>query len=167
MIGKTILITFFAAFAAAAELGHLVPAPAAVAVVDEAPLLQVNPAIAPEPRILSDGEQIPILRNEQDILPDGSYTYAYETGNGIQASAQGTVKRIEDEDVVVATGEYSYTDPEGNLIRVTYIADENGFQPQGDHLPQAPEVPIAIQRALAFLATAEPYTEERSANKKK
>lgn len=91
-------------------------------------------------------EQIPILRQDSDINPDGSYSYAYETGNGIQASEQGTLKRVEEEEAIAATGEYSYTDPDGNLVRVSYIADENGFQPTGDHLPVAPEIPPAIQR---------------------
>lgn len=30
----------------------------------------------------------------------------------------------------VAQGSYSYTAPDGQLITITYIADENGFQPQ-------------------------------------
>ncbi len=37
-------------------------------------------------------EPIPILRQEQEINFDGSYKWAYETGNGIAADEQGFLK---------------------------------------------------------------------------
>lgn len=49
-------------------------------------------------------------------------------------------------------GSFSYTSPEGETISLTYIADENGFQPQGDHLPTPPPIPPEIQEALDNLA---------------
>ncbi|XP_057370539.1 cuticle protein CP14.6-like isoform X2 [Daphnia carinata] len=40
-----------------------------------------------------------------------------------------------------------YISPEGQKITLTWVADENGFQPKGDHLPVAPvhvyELPVA------------------------
>ena len=67
---------------------------------------------------------------------------SYETGNGIKAEEQGTLKRAagpDAQDVIVARGSYSYTSPEGELISVQYVADdEGGFQPVGDHLPTPP-----------------------------
>lgn len=37
-------------------------------------------------------EPIPILKQEQEVNFDGSYKWAYETGNGIAAEAQGFLK---------------------------------------------------------------------------
>ncbi|XP_053964185.1 cuticular protein 47Eg [Anastrepha ludens] len=102
-------------------------------------------------------EPIPIIRQEQEVNFDGSYKYSYETGNGIQAEEEGYLKNAGSEaEGQSAQGSFSYTSPEGVPIRITYLADENGFQPQGDHLPTPPPIPPAIQKALAYLATAPP-----------
>ncbi|XP_050072504.1 endocuticle structural glycoprotein SgAbd-8-like [Anopheles maculipalpis] len=102
-------------------------------------------------------EPIPIIRQEQEVNPDGSYSWNYETGNGIVAEEQGFLKNAgTEQEAQVAQGEYSYTAPDGQLIRVQYIADENGFQPLGDHLPTPPPIPPAIQRALEYLASLPP-----------
>ncbi|GLV39285.1 Cuticular protein 49Aa [Carabus blaptoides fortunei] len=107
---------------------------------------------------LTGNEPIPILRQVQEINPDGSYNYAYETGNGIAAEEQGYLKNAGQPDLEaqVAQGQYQYTAPDGQLIRVVYSADENGFQPQGDHLPTPPPIPAAIQRALDYIASHPP-----------
>ncbi|XP_067631797.1 endocuticle structural glycoprotein ABD-4 [Eurosta solidaginis] len=102
-------------------------------------------------------DPIPIIRQEQEVNFDGSYQYSYETGNGIQADEAGYLKNAGSEaEGQSAQGSFSYTSPEGVPIRITYLADENGFQPQGDHLPTPPPIPPAIQKALAYLATAPP-----------
>lgn len=51
-------------------------------------------------------------------------------------------------DTETAQGSYSYTAPNGQVITVTYTADENGFHPQGAHLPTPPPVPEAILKSL-------------------
>lgn len=85
--------------------------------------------------------------------PDGSYSYSYETGNGIKAQERGQLVKIaKDEDVIRVQGSFSYPDADGNPVGVSYIADENGFQPSGEHLPIAPPVPDAILRALEYIA---------------
>ncbi|VEN35645.1 unnamed protein product [Callosobruchus maculatus] len=67
-----------------------------------------------------------------DINPhagDGSYSYAYETDNGIAAQEEGFLK----DGSQVAQGGYRYTSPDGQQFSIEYTADENGFQPRGAH----------------------------------
>lgn len=102
-------------------------------------------------------EPIPILRQESDINPDGSFQYSYETGNGIVADANGAVRNIgAEEPAIQVQGQFSYPSEEGGSIQLTYVANENGFQPEGKHLPTSPPIPADIQRALDYLATAAP-----------
>lgn len=96
--------------------------------------------------------------------------FSFESENGIKAQETGTLKKTSDPEnpeVIVAEGSYSYTDPDGNPISLTYVADdEGGFQPQGDHLPTPPPVPPEIQRALDFIAS-QPSTTERAGRKRR
>lgn len=71
-----------------------------------------------------------ILRQDQEVNPDGSYNFSFETDNGIARSETGTPKVLGGNPPVVAeqvTGSYSYTE-NGVQYKVTYIADENGFR---------------------------------------
>ncbi|XP_049865996.1 endocuticle structural glycoprotein SgAbd-8-like [Pectinophora gossypiella] len=110
----------------------------------------------------SASEPIPILKQESEINPDGSYQWSYETGNGIAAEEKGALKNAGGEEPSLEVqGQFQYPSEEGGNIQLTYIANENGFQPQGAHLPTPPPIPAAIQRALDFLATAPPQPENR------
>ncbi|CAG4937428.1 unnamed protein product [Colias eurytheme] len=101
-------------------------------------------------------ETIPIVRQEQVINPDGSYRWNYETGNGIAAEEAGSIKNqgIPEQESLSAQGQYQYTAPDGQIIQLQYVADENGFQPRGAHLPTSPPIPADIQKSLDYLATA-------------
>ncbi|XP_068630893.1 endocuticle structural glycoprotein ABD-4-like [Battus philenor] len=103
---------------------------------------------------------IPILRYESEgPNVDGSYKWLYETGNEIKAEEAGYVKNFgkgEGEEEQVAQGKFSYKAPDGSVITLQYVADANGFQPQGDHLPTPPPIPPAIQRALDYLKSLPP-----------
>jgi hypothetical protein len=107
---------------------------------------------------------VPIINQSEINNGDGSYTYSFEAGNGIQVENSGTLKKVivprydgdglapndppQEQDIVVQTGSYSYPAPDGSLITIRYIADENGFQPQGDSIPTPPPVPQDILNSL-------------------
>lgn len=59
--------------------------------------------------------------------------HSFETDNGIAAQAQGTPRDFGGNPPVVpvvSQGAFSWTSPEGVPISITYIADENGYNPQ-------------------------------------
>lgn len=96
-----------------------------------------------------------VLRSEQDVGVD-AYQYAYETSNGIAAQESGHLKNVgTDDEANDVTGEFSFTAPDGTLVKLAYTADENGFHPVGDHLPVAPEIPEYIARAIKLLPVVE------------
>ncbi|XP_060517556.1 endocuticle structural glycoprotein SgAbd-2-like [Cylas formicarius] len=102
---------------------------------------------------------INILRSDSEVSPDGSYKYFYETENGIVKQEQGQQKTIGDEAGTVAQGGFLFTSPEGVPVSITYVADENGFQPQGDAIPVPPPIPEAILKSLRY-NEAHPEEEE-------
>ncbi|KXJ76689.1 hypothetical protein RP20_CCG009191 [Aedes albopictus] len=113
--------------------------------------LLVTLIYAAPPQGKSDADSLVVSQNS-DIQPDGSFSYAFETDNGIKVDDQGTIKQVKvpktdasgkaiGEDVVpvsVQTGSFQYTAPDGQVLTIKYVADENGFQPQGAHIPVAP-----------------------------
>ncbi|XP_066943595.1 cuticle protein AMP1A-like [Macrobrachium rosenbergii] len=90
----------------------------------------------------SSSEEIAILRDDRDRDDYGRYSLNVETANGIVLQGAGSPDGPEG--AVVASGSFSYTSPDGTPVRLQYVADENGFQPQSDLLPVAPEFPHPI-----------------------
>ncbi|XP_022916987.1 endocuticle structural glycoprotein SgAbd-4-like [Onthophagus taurus] len=105
-------------------------------------------------------EAVPIVSQSSDVQPDGSYNFSYQTGDGTAVEQHGSVRKIENEDSIVAEGKYSYKGPDGVEYVVTYTADENGFKPSGDHIPA---VPAAIARALEYIAAHPEENEPKKA----
>jgi len=99
-------------------------------------------------------DEVIILKSEHETHNgDGTFRWATELSDGTKAEQSGYVKPSDDPEnpIQVMQGSYSYFSPEGELISVTYVADENGFQPTGDHLPTPPPIPEAIQKALDII----------------
>ncbi|XP_073836329.1 larval cuticle protein 65Ab1-like [Musca autumnalis] len=83
--------------------------------------------------------EVEIIRNDSDVGPE-SYNYAVATSDGSEHVESGQLKNVGSEaEAIVVQGSYTWIDEQtGEKFTVNYVADENGFQPQGAHLPVAP-----------------------------
>jgi len=78
---------------------------------------------------------------EQDLYDlNPKYAFTYQVAD---EEAQTYIKQSEERDNNVVTGEYSYVDPLGSLITVTYTADEDGYREERKSEPNF----IAIRNA--------------------
>ncbi|XP_059216450.1 larval cuticle protein 65Ab1-like [Stomoxys calcitrans] len=79
-----------------------------------------------------------ILKSDSDVGPE-NYNFAYATSDGVEHQSSGVLNNVgSDHESLAVKGSYSWTDEKtGEKFTVTYVADENGFQPSGAHLPVA------------------------------
>merc|ERR1712179_843291 len=98
----------------------------------------------------------PAPQDEKPIILIVKQSQNHETENEISVSESGVQKRIGDkpeEAGTVSQGKFSY--PEGAVTyTITWVADENGFQATGDHLPTPPPMPEHVVKMLADLKAA-------------
>merc|ERR1711862_221186 len=96
-----------------------------------------------------DEEPIAILRQENSGVVGAVFQHEFEAENGIvqaKAGAEGPAGQSN------LQGSYSVPLEDGSLGTVTYVADENGYQPQSDLLPVGPELPAHVIEMLEFVA---------------
>ncbi|XP_068249885.1 cuticle protein AMP4-like isoform X1 [Palaemon carinicauda] len=100
---------------------------------------------APAPEKLTGGAAplpIAIVRQVQ-VNPDalGAHSSDFESANGIVFQFSGSEGVLGGANMI---GSYSYPQADGTLASVSFVADENGFQPQSSLLPVAPAFPHPI-----------------------
>lgn len=82
-------------------------------------------------------QETQITKLVNDVAVDG-FNYNVETSDGSSQNAQGELKQVDAKNsAVVVKGSFSYIASDGQQYTVTYVADENGYQPSGKHLPVA------------------------------
>lgn len=107
------------------------------------------PAHKPDLSAHKPDKEAKIKTKTQSSDLDGNYQYQYESSNGIASSEAGVAGQV-------VQGSTTWIAKNGEPLAISFIADENGYRPTGYHLPTPPPIPLAIQRALAHLATKKP-----------
>ncbi|XP_076055357.1 cuticle protein AMP4-like [Oratosquilla oratoria] len=95
--------------------------------------------------VVAQEEPIPIVSETRQEFNNGVSGSSFEAGNGIKFQQKVVTGDLGQSN---AEGVYSYPDEFGNVIEVHYIANENGFQAQGNHLPVAPPAPAHVAELL-------------------
>ncbi|XP_018579173.1 pupal cuticle protein 20-like [Anoplophora glabripennis] len=142
---STVYATPASALAPAIATSGLVASPAPI-VSYGVPVAAVKTYLAPVT------PPVPIVKLNSDSNGDGSYRYDYETANHIAAQESGHLTPAGSSEV---HGAFSYLAPNGQTVSVSYVADENGFRPEGSHLPTSPPIPEAILKSLEINAAEE------------
>ncbi|EDX09416.1 larval cuticle protein 65Ab1 [Drosophila simulans] len=80
-----------------------------------------------------------VVKQDVDVAPD-TWNANLELSDGTSVAQQGSLKNVGTEhEAAVVHGSFSWVDEKtGEKFTITYVADENGYQPQGAHLPVAP-----------------------------
>ncbi|EDW10133.1 larval cuticle protein 2 isoform X1 [Drosophila mojavensis] len=103
---------------------------------------------------VGDESKAEVLSRKDDVRPDG-FDASLETDNHISRSESGDVHGN-------IHGSFSWISPEGEVIEVKYVADENGYQPSSASLPVAPPIPEAIKRSLEWIAANPPAPDRKN-----
>ncbi|CAH0727795.1 unnamed protein product, partial [Brenthis ino] len=94
-------------------------------------------------------QDVQILRYDVNNSGLDSYNFAWELSDGSKHEEQGQLKNQGTENEAISVqGQYSWVAPDGVTYTVTYIADENGFQPQ---IQQGPGGAIPSAVLTSFL----------------
>ncbi|XP_060517227.1 endocuticle structural protein SgAbd-6-like [Cylas formicarius] len=78
-----------------------------------------------------------ILKYESNNIGVDGYNFAFETSDGMSRSETGELKNAgTDNEFIAVRGTISWIGLDGTPYSIEFIADENGFQPKGAHLPK-------------------------------
>ncbi|CAH0727792.1 unnamed protein product, partial [Brenthis ino] len=93
----------------------------------------------------SDPNEVQILKLESDNDGLGTYRFAYEQSDNSRREEQGELRNAgTDDESIAVKGSYSWVAPDGITYTVTYIADNNGFQPTIEQGPGGAVPPAVI-----------------------
>uniref|UniRef100_A0A182Q632 Uncharacterized protein n=1 Tax=Anopheles farauti TaxID=69004 RepID=A0A182Q632_9DIPT len=74
------------------------------------------------------------LRYENVQDGDASYKFAFESDDGISRQEQGELKT--EEEGMNVQGNFKFVADDGQEYEVQYVADSQGFHPEGAHIPK-------------------------------
>jgi hypothetical protein len=109
---------------------------------------QTQPRLAAKPLEEEEPLRPKVYEIRSEVSPnigDGNFKYYVETSDGLQAQQEGYLNRPGQSQV--HEGSYTTFDDAGQVVRINYIADKNGFMASPDSLPTPPPIPVELIKA--------------------
>ncbi|XP_047478443.1 cuticle protein AMP1A-like [Penaeus chinensis] len=88
---------------------------------------------------------VELLRDERVVNEDGTFSYVVEADNGINTAVSGSIGA---EGQINQEGSYTFILEDGTQAIVSFVANENGFQPQSSILPTPHPLPEHVFELL-------------------
>ncbi|XP_037937871.1 endocuticle structural protein SgAbd-6-like [Teleopsis dalmanni] len=78
-----------------------------------------------------------ILENSVENIGIGGYSFSYKLSDGTTRTEEAVLNNAgTDKESISITGKVTWVAPDGQTYTLTFVADENGFQPEGAHIPK-------------------------------
>ncbi|KAG5865659.1 hypothetical protein JTB14_022803 [Gonioctena quinquepunctata] len=107
------------------------------------------------PTLDNDPRRAVILRYDNDNNGIGTFSFNVDTSDGFHHDQTGELQNEgTDDESQSVYGHYSYIGPDGKNYYVEYIANKDGFQPAGEHLPRSAGVSRVGQLGIPSAAIA-------------
>ncbi|XP_046393065.1 endocuticle structural glycoprotein ABD-5-like [Ischnura elegans] len=82
-------------------------------------------------------KDVTITSYTNDNIGINGYNFGYVQSDGTSRQENGELKNIGTEnEALVVRGTFTYIGDDGKEYTVTFVADENGYRPEGAHLPK-------------------------------
>ncbi|CAH0627176.1 unnamed protein product [Chrysodeixis includens] len=89
-----------------------------------------------------------ILKYDNDNIGLGNYRFAYEQSDGTGQEQEGRlINEGQENESLAVTGSFTWIGADGVKYRITYKADENGYQPEIEQGPGG-GIPPAVVASL-------------------
>ncbi|XP_047478899.1 cuticle protein AMP1A-like [Penaeus chinensis] len=88
---------------------------------------------------------VELLRDDRVANEDGTFSYAVEADNGIKTAVSGSIGT---KGQINQEGSYTFILEDGTQAIVSFVANENGFQPQSSILPTPHPLPEHVYELL-------------------
>ncbi|XP_023172385.1 endocuticle structural protein SgAbd-6-like [Drosophila hydei] len=80
---------------------------------------------------------VEVVEYESDNIGIGGYKFSYKLSDGTTRTEEAVVNNAGTENESLSVrGSVSWVAPDGQTYTINFVADENGFQPEGAHLPK-------------------------------